>query len=317
MAPSINGSDQFSECSIDQMQIEIATASCLTPIGPANVTVFLAQPAQNALAGVSFSQAATVRNVGADPANGVSFTATAEAGLAVVAADAGGASCSITASSATCALGSIGAGASRGVTLSLRAATAGAFDLTAIVAADSDSNANDNDDAVTITVAPSVDLVASGTSPGVALNAQTTISALVRNAADVAATAVAVTATATAGLRPDAATLDGVACTITGQVLACPARTLVAQGSATLAVTATGITAGGQQLTVNASSTEAERTPADNQLPIAVSVTAPPSDGGGGGGALSWFVVAFLLAARAATARPASGRRRLFGPTPS
>ena len=316
MAPSVNGNDQFSECSIDQMQIEIATASCLTPIGPANVTVFLAQPAQNPLAGVSFGQTATVRNVGADPANGVAFTTTTETGLQIVAADAGGASCNLATTSASCSLGTIGAGASRAVTLTLRAATAGAFDLTATVAANVDDNATDNDDAVTITVVPSVDLVVSGTSPGVALNSQTTINAFVQNAADVAATSVAVTATATAGLRPDAATLDGVACTITGQVIACPARTLTAQTNATLVVTATGIAAGGQQLTVNSSSTEAERSPGDNQLAIAVSVNAPQSGGGGGGGALSWFVVAFLLAARAFGAR-ASGRRRPFEPTPS
>jgi hypothetical protein len=315
MAPSINGNDQFSECSIDQMQIEIATASCLTPIGPANVTVFWAQPPQSTLAGVSFTHGATIRNVGADPASGVTFTATAEAGLQIVSADAGGASCNVAGSSVTCTLGAVGAGASRTATLTLRAAAAGAFDLTATVAADVDDNANDNDDAVAFTIVPSVDLVMSGSSPGVALNAQTTINALLQNAADVTATTVAVTATASGGLRPDAATLGGATCTITGQAISCPTRTLTAQESVTLAVTVTGIIAGNQPLTVSVTASEPERTPADNQLTIAVSVNAPQQ--GGGGGALSWWVVAFLLAAHAVSARATSGRRRRSLPTPS
>ena len=49
--------------------------------------------------------------------------------------------------------------------------------------------------------------------------------------------------------------------------------------------------------------TEAERAPADNQLPIAVNVNAPPSDDGGGGGALSWFVVVRLARGPRGSAR--------------
>ena len=71
MAPSINGSNQFSACSIEQMQAEIATASCLTPIGPADMAVLPPQVPQDAPAGVSFSPTVTVVNEGADAATGV------------------------------------------------------------------------------------------------------------------------------------------------------------------------------------------------------------------------------------------------------
>jgi hypothetical protein len=316
MARSINGSNQFSDCSIQEMQAEIAGATCLTPIGPANVTVTLPQPAQNALATVSFNHTATVRNTGVDPAAGVTFAASAEPGLQIVAADAGGASCTVAASSATCALGAVGGGASRAVTLTLRAASAGTFDLTATVAADFDDDATDNDASVTVTAVPVVDLVLSGTSPGVTLNSQTAISTTLENTTDFGATSVEVSAILSPGLRPDQAALSGAACTITGQAVTCPARALIAHGTVTFVVTTTGITVGNQQLTINATAVEAERTPADNQLTLAVSVNAPP-DNGGGGGALSWLAVVFLLAARSLTGRAASGRRRPCGPTPS
>ncbi len=313
MAPSINSSSTFSACSIQQMQPEISGASCLTPIGPANVTVSLPQPADNALAGVSFTHVATVGNTGADPAAGVTFRADAEQGLQIVAADAGGASCTLASTSANCALGSLSGSTSRNVTLTLRAASPGTFDLTTTVAADTDEDPDDNTDAVTVTSVPAVNLVLSGTSPGAALNAQTTINVNLANTADFGATALTVTATSSAGLRPDQAVLGGTACTITGQTIACSGA-LGAQATTVLAITATGITAGAQQLTINAASTEAERTPADNQLVVAVNIAAPSS---GGGGALSWLTLTFLLAACGARGRAANERRRRSAPAPS
>jgi hypothetical protein len=320
MAPAVNGSDQFSACSIQEIQAEIAGASCLTLIGPASVTVTLPQPAQNALVGATFSHAATVRNDGADPAPGVSFTATTEQGLEVVAVEAGGATCTVATNAASCPLGTLSGGTSRGITLTLRAQNAGTLDLTATVAADADDDATDNSDTVTVTAVPAVDLVLSGAVPGIELNAQTTINVALDNDSDFGATSVAVSATLTAGLRPDQATLGGTACTVTAQAIACPTRSLAAHGTVTLVVTATGIAAGSQQLTVNAAAAEAERTPASNQLAIGVTVNAPQQDSGGG--ALSWWVVAVLLAAygwRALgwRARASNRRRRPFEPAPS
>jgi len=315
MAPSVNGSDQFSACSIQEMQAEIAGASCLTPFGPANVTVTLPQPGQDALAGVSFTHTATVRNTGADPTTGVTFAAATEQGLEIVAAEAGGASCTAQSNAASCPLGALSGSTTRGVTLTLRAQNAGTFDLTATVAADTDDDAADNSDAVTVTAVPAVDLVLSGAAPGVELNAQTTLTAVLENSSDLGATSVAVTATLTAGLRPDQATLGSAACTITAQAIACPTRSLAAHDTVALVVTATGLVAGAQQLTVDATAAEAERTPANNQLGIAVNVNAPQQ--GGGGGEVSWWVGAVLLAAPGWRARAANGQRRPFGPAPS
>ncbi len=295
MAPSISGpnDNQFSACSISQMQAEIAAAACLTRIGPADMSVTMPQPAQ-AFAGVSFAQTAAVENDGADEATDVVLTATADPGLTIEAAGAGGASCTVTPSSAACPLGSVAGGASRSVELTLRAGDPGTFELTATVTAASDPDGSDNSATVGLTAVPGVDLVWSGPASAVPLNAQATITATLTNAADFAATSVTVSATLAAGLRPDQVTLAGSACTIAGQGVSCPARPLAARGAVPLALTVTGTAAGDQPLTVYADTSDAERVPADNQLAIAMTVSAPQSSGGG---ALSWLAAAALLIA--------------------
>ena len=316
MAPSVNGNDQFSACSIAEIQDEIASASCLTPLGPADVSVTLAQPPQPAHAGVTFSQAATIRNLGADPTTNVVFNATTATGLDVLSANSGATSCSITATSASCALGTVGGGGSRGVTLTLRALLPGSYNLAASVTADSDAVSGNNNAAVTIQAVPAVDLVFSGSASGVTVDQQTTINTTLTNASDFDATSVVVSATLSAGLRPDQATLGGTACTISSQTIACAPRTLSARGSVAFAITATGTVVGSQLVTVNATASEVERAPADNQLGLAVNVTAVGADDDGGGGALSWWVVGLLLAGYAWQALETSRRRRQSLPAP-
>jgi hypothetical protein len=152
--------------------------------------------------------------------------------------------------------------------------------------------------------------VLSGASSGVLLDAQTTVNIGLENSSDFGATSVVVTGTSSAGLRLDQATLAGSACTVTGQSLQCPALALAARGTLPLVVSAAGIAAGSQQLSVGVVASEAERTPGDNQLAVTVSVNAPAAQSGGGGGAVSWWALALLLMAAALRRAPFAGRRR-------
>jgi len=296
MAPNINGSNRFSACSIQEMQAEIASATCLAPVGPPDMAVELAQPPQ-AFAGAQFTHSATIRNHGRDEATQVAFTATAAPGLAILTAEAGGAACTVSPSSASCAFGAVGGGGARSVTLSMQAGAPGSFSLTGAVTASNEGDPSDNSRTVTITAIPSVDLGWSGAGSAVALDAQTTINATLANATDFAATSMTVTATFSAGLRPDEATLAGAACTVSGQSVACPARTLAARGSVDLTLRMTGIAAGAGRVTMVATASETDRNPADNQSLFTVTVNAPASANDGGGGALSWWAFAALFAA--------------------
>jgi hypothetical protein len=298
------------------MQDEIASASCLTPLGPADAAVTLAQPPAAAHAGVTFDQAATIRNIGADATTNVVFNATTATGLDVLSASAGGASCSVTTTSASCALGTIGGGGSRGVTLTLRAPAPGSYDLGAMVTADSDATSGNNTATVTIQAVPVVDLVLTGNSGSVTVDQQTTINTTLANASDFDATSVAVSATLSAGLRADQATLDGTACPITSQTIVCPPRTLTARANAAFVVTATGTAVGSQLVAVSATASQVERAPADNQRNVSVNVTAVGAEDDGGGGALSWWVVGLLLAGHAWQALEKSRQRRQSLPAP-
>ncbi len=295
MAASIGpNDDEFSACSVREMQAEIAAATCLTRIGPADMRVALL-PAGQVFAGVSFVRTARIENDGADEATGVVFTATTESGLTIEAAEAPGASCTVLPGSASCAMGSVGGGATRAATLTLRAAAPGTFELRAAVAATSDQNLGNNSTTAQVMPIAGVDLVWSGAPATMQLNGQATITVALANAADFVATSVTVTAALADGLRPDQATLGSSACTISGQTVSCPTQGLAARGTVPLALALTGTAAGSQRLTVSAASNDVERNPADNQLAIAIAVNAPAPSGGGG--AFSWLAVAALLAA--------------------
>jgi hypothetical protein len=299
MAPNINGSDRFSACSIQEMQAEIARATCLAPIGAADMTIAL-PPVPAVFAGTQFTHTATLRNDGADAATGVVFTATAQQGLAIGGADAGGEACTVSASSATCSLGSVGGGASRAVVLTMSAPAPGTFNLATTVTASGDADLGDNSAAVAVTAIPGIDLVWSAAATGVQLNSRATVTATLANVADFLATSVAVTATLTAGLRPEEATLGGVACTASGQSVACPTQAMAGRGTVALVLTVTGTTAGAQQVTFGAAANETDRAPADNQVAVGVTVSAPEQ---GGGGAASWLAVVALLSAYRARQR--------------
>jgi hypothetical protein len=158
--------------------------------------------------------------------------------------------------------------------------------------------------------------VFTGNSGSVTVDQQTTINTTLLNASDFDATSVAVSATLSAGLRADLATLDGATCPITSQTIVCPPRTLTARASVAFVVTATGTAVGSQLVTVSATASQVERAPADNQRNVTVNVTAVGAEDDVGGGALSWWMVGFLLAGYTWQALETSRRRRQFLPAP-
>ena len=121
MAPSINGSNQFSQCSLDQMQPEIASATCLQPIGAADVALAAVAPNFTALAGVAFDYGLTVTNLGVDPATNVGVELSADAGLTLQAAAPSSGTCSISGQTVSCALGDVAGSSARQVTITMRA----------------------------------------------------------------------------------------------------------------------------------------------------------------------------------------------------
>ena len=310
MAPSPNPlsptRNRFSQCSLDEMGREIATAACLTPIGPADL-VAVAQPNASVSAGTAFDFRASVTNRGVDAAGASTLTVTAENGLQVLGASAG---CTALGQIATCDFGSIAGGSARDATVSLRGNSIGEFDVALAASSPDDAVLGNNSATATVTVLPVVDLVVAATAGAVEINRQTTIAASVDNTGDFNANGVVLAATLSEGLRADQATLGGAACTLSGQTVNCAPQALAARGRVALSLTLTGLTVGAQQVSFSATATERERNASDNSLPISINVTAPPAPSGGGGGTVSWLAVLALASAVAARGSRTTARDR-------
>jgi hypothetical protein len=306
MAPTINGSDTFSQCSIAQMQRKIASASCLTPVFAPDLGLSTPSPKQRVAAGKAVDYVLAVANGGSEPATASRLTATFANGLNVGQVPDG---CTASGQRVDCNLGDVAGGAGREIAVPIRGDTPGNYTVSAAVSSPDDgAPANDSLDDV-VAVLPVVDLALAGDPATMQANTQLTVLASLANHGDFTASDVEIEGTLSAGLRPDQATLAGASCAISGQSVTCPAQALAARGEIVLALVVTGVAAGAQQVALTASSGGADSNPADNSLAIAVSVSAPP--GGGGGGALGWPA---LLALAAVLIGQGARRPRAGGP---
>ncbi|HEX5046671.1 MAG TPA: M12 family metallo-peptidase [Gammaproteobacteria bacterium] len=299
MAPTISGSDRFSECSIAQMQRKLAAVSCLTPVVAPDLVLSTPQPQQHVPVGALFAYVLTVANLGSEPARASRVSVTLADGLQMETAPEG---CSANGGRVDCALGDIAAGASRQVSVPLRADTPGDYAVSAAATSPDDRATGNNSLADVVSVLPIVDLALAANPGNVQANAQLTLVANVENRADVGASGVELVATLSPGLRAEQAAVAGAACTIAGQSITCPPQVVSPRGQLALTLTVTGVAAGTQQVSVTASSVDSDSNPADNSLAIAVNVSAPPE--AGGGGALTWLSLLVLAAAAHRRRRP-------------
>jgi len=298
MAPTINGSDQFSNCSLAQMQKKLAAVSCLTPVVAPDLALTTPEPQRHVPAGAVFDYPLTVANLGSQPATDSRLSVTLADGLLVGPAPEG---CTAQGQRVDCTLGDVAAGAARQVSMPLRGDAPGDYAVRGLATSPDDGTPANNSLGDVVTVLPVVDLALAAEPASVQANAQLTLVANVENRADVDATGVQLVATLSAGLRADQATLAGTFCTVAGQWVTCPPQPLSARGQIALTLTLTGVAAGSQQVSVTASSVDSDSNPVDNSLAIAVNVSAPPDSGGGG--ALSWLSLLALAAAERARRR--------------
>ncbi len=162
MNPFLNGSDQFSPCSVNSMQPVVDGASCITFI---NVDQADLQPRfqttpQIAPLGQSFSSVLSVTNNGQASAFNARVEISIPNGLTLENVVTNSGSCTgIGTSTATCILNTIPAGAERVITLTLNGASLESFILVATVFADNDLNLSNNITQGTITIDNSAPLV--------------------------------------------------------------------------------------------------------------------------------------------------------------
>jgi NAD(P)H-nitrite reductase len=167
MAPRLNGSDVFSDCSIAQMRPVIAGAQCLAHVIPPDVRVQPSVSAVQANVNETFGLTFTVYATGDHASTSVVAQVEVPAGLHVEEASASGSVCAIGAGAVDCTLGELGAGDARTVTLRLNGREPGTSSLLIAVSSANDSVANNNSAQVSVTVVdPAANPVAPAQSSG-------------------------------------------------------------------------------------------------------------------------------------------------------
>ncbi len=150
MAPQLNGSDQFSVCSVEQIQPVLNNAQCLSAYLAPDASLEIGTPSMQETVNSAFVASFTVRALGDDASNEVSVTATLPSGLTVQSATANGGTCTTGAGTAMCTLGTLAAGDTRRIYLTLMPTEAGSFSVNIALSSANDSNLGNNSGVITI-----------------------------------------------------------------------------------------------------------------------------------------------------------------------
>jgi MYXO-CTERM domain-containing protein len=145
MAPTINMSNQFSACSLQQIQARIQTAQCLTAYTPPSVSLSVPSAPVSSTPNSPLTLKFSVFAAGDDASNNVAVSATLPTTLVFQSANVAGGACSQGAGTVTCQIGSMTSGDSRDVTLNLTTGTVGTSTVNVDVSSSNNSNtANDS-----------------------------------------------------------------------------------------------------------------------------------------------------------------------------
>ena len=285
MATTLNGSDQFSSCSITQMQDDIAAASCITPLPSTDISIAYNDSPPTIL----LSNAATVTfdvvNNGTEPALNVMADITLPSNVSFIAASSSTATCTNGSGTVSCQFGDLAGSSATTVTISADTTSVGVDSFDAIVVADTDDNATNNQASALLTVNPAVNLVVTAPAQArVEISQGTTVAATLQNLAVLDATGVTLSVAMGAGLRADSATWSLGNCTVTVQQVDCVATQFDNQSNSTITLGLTGTAAGTKTYTLTLASVEADADPADNSVEASVRVNDSSNDESGGGG---------------------------------
>jgi len=302
MAPSQNGSDQFSSCSIDIMRPKADAAGCINPLPETDVSIAVNGQVSNLLLGSSSDIIFDVSNNGTLDATNVeaSFTIPTNVSLDSISSSSG--TCSTGAGQASCSLGAIVGMSSQSVTISVTASAVGSETLSATVTADADSNSGNDQQSVQIIVDPATDLRVTGANiTSVTIDSAAVVRPNIENLSDLSATGVVLSVSFSSGLRVDSASWPVGTCTVSDGAVECQAASLDAQSSATLEIAVTAMALGSQTYDVNIASSEVDLDESNNVATGTVTVVAKdgsnadPDGGGGGSVSLLWLALAALV----------------------
>jgi hypothetical protein len=298
MAPTQNGSDQFSQCSLETIQAVAAAAGCLATIAEVDVGLSVspvqAEPLLTRNVDVTFS----ATNSGRGNADGLLLDISLPSALRIVEVTPSSGSCTTAAGGLRCEPGTLGPDGSSTVSLVLGADQTGSFAVEGSLQAPGDASVGDNSASATITVRPAVDLEVRFVGGPVSLQRSSSAEATVTvtNSDAGVATDLQMTVTAPVGLDIAGVRTDRGTCEASVRQLGCTLTLLPADEQFSVTLTLTARQAGSYELQAQANAAESDLDTANDAASLAVNVTeAVSAGGGGGGGALGSELLALAL----------------------
>jgi MYXO-CTERM domain-containing protein len=298
MEPTLNGSDQFSQCSLEQMADDIANAGCITPLPSVDMSFGIGNPAPSALLGNSATVTFDVVNAGTLQATNVLADFALPGNVSLISAAAAQGTCTSGGGMVNCALGDVDGSTTISVTLTSDTVAVGSGTFSASVSADADDDTTNNQGSLTLTVQPAVNLAVTPPSTRqLALDQSTGLTALLENTSILDATNVTLSISLSSGLRADSASWSLGACTVSSTQVDCEGATFAALSNVVLSLGVTATTEGSKTINFSMSATETEADPANNTASATVSVSAPSQEESGGGAIGLWLLALLGLVA--------------------
>ncbi|MEO0997021.1 MAG: zinc-dependent metalloprotease family protein [Pseudomonadota bacterium] len=159
MEPEYNANDRFSSCSLAEMNDFLSAATCLSPVGAAELELLATVPSQPVYYGEWFTLEFLLTNIGEDSLFETAAAASGSTGLEIgsISADAPGARCSSGAADTVpvvCPLRTVSAGRSAQLEVSLVPRETGMQQLTVVGSALNDLDETNNEATVSVDVEP-------------------------------------------------------------------------------------------------------------------------------------------------------------------
>jgi hypothetical protein len=316
MATNLNGSDEFSQCSIVEIQPNVANAACIVELPSVDMTVAFDRRLEPVLLGNDVTVRFVATNIGTERATNVELEVELPDIVSLAPDQASQFACSSDGATVRCPLGTVASGGALTAALKLVATGTGTGDLVATVSSDADYNATNNRTALPLTVLPAVDLVVNGIAAAqVGLNQQASLIIELENRSGFRATDIELTVALGNGLRAESAAWALGPCTVLAQQVSCAADRFGAQFSVVLDLQVTGTAVGQSSYVVSLGAVEDDANEADNSATGTVTVAAPAASHGGtgssgGGGATGFISLALLGCAALARRRFSSNAGR-------
>ncbi|HEX2101195.1 MAG TPA: M12 family metallo-peptidase [Candidatus Synoicihabitans sp.] len=302
MSPSINGNDNFSDCSLGVMRPRAASASCVTALPAADIAV---EPDFGVLqhsVGRNFEWNVTVSNVGGVGTVNARAEIIMPPVITVEEAFVLGGSCVTGAGVITCPMDPIAGGGSTVINLILRSDVVGMNDVAIRVSATNETRTSNNSGSARIKIEAEADVgIGLRAPPSVTNGTPFNVSLTASNLSGAEARGITVTVDLPEGVSASAASLDGATCTLRSAGITCLLDSLASGATVTGTASLTASTDGNSLLQARVRGNYVDPAGGNDSVTASVNVTSPATtrqttSSGGGGGSAGWPLLWSLLA---------------------